>query len=127
MGAVIAATLVAFSLGSTLSFARVYLSSTVTWTDAQGHAGNALFQGVVDGDAVQGSLEAGGQRVAATGTVDATGSVTGTLKAAGGEVGTFTGTLRDGAFEGQFTVTGASGGAWVAPSTSEVTAEAPAP
>jgi hypothetical protein len=107
--------------------ARVVLSSTVTWIDSAGKVGEALFQGVADGTVLRGMIEAGGTRLAVTGTVDAQGDVAGTVASASGQVGTFSGTLRDGQVSGRFTVSGGSAATWSAPSTGEITAEALGP
>lgn len=93
------------------------LVATVTWTASTGQTGSVLFQGRVVGSTLTGQLYAGNDVLAATGTMDASGGLLGTLATTDGTiVGTFSGT-RDTpiAIEGAYATSAVSGGTFSAP------------
>jgi len=104
---------------------KVPLSTTVIWMDGSGAAGELQFQGVADGGAIRGFLEGGSETLQVTGTVSDTAEVAGSVKTlAGTVVGTFAGSLDDGALIGEVTIDSEVID-WGAPSDAGVAAEAP--
>jgi hypothetical protein len=104
---------------------KVPLSTTVVWMDGSGATGELQFQGVADGGALRGFLEGGSETLRVTGTVSDTAEVAGSVKTLGGAVvGTFAGSLDDGALIGEVTIDSEVID-WGAPSDAGVAAEAP--
>lgn len=93
------------------------LRTAVRWTDTAGAEGTADFEGLHDGETLTGRLVLGAEMLVVQGTVDEAGAVSGTVTTAGGApVLSFETTLVAGELSGDFTVTGATGGAWLSDS-----------
>jgi hypothetical protein len=100
-------------------------SRWVVWWAGCGATGSVHFQGFADGGAVRGFLEGGSETLQVTGTVSDTAEVAGSVKTlAGTVVGTFAGSLDDGALIGEVTIDSEVID-WGAPSDASVAAEAP--
>jgi hypothetical protein len=93
------------------------LAAMVTWTSSSGQTGTVLFQGRVSGSALTGQVYAGSDTLVATGTMDGSGNLSGSLTTTDGTaVGTFSGT-RDTAVnvQGAYATSEVTGGTFSAP------------
>ena len=90
------------------------LETSVLWADDSGDDGVALFEGTMDSDSLDGTLDFGSDSFQVTGTVDAQGAVDGTVTTNIGQpVMTFETTAVGTEVAGEYTVTPSSGGMWV--------------
>jgi hypothetical protein len=101
-------------VGTPLSLLAEPLETSVLWADDTGEDGVALFEGTMDSDSLDGTLDFGSDSFQVTGTVDAQGAVDGTVTTnAGQPVMTFETTAVGSEVAGEYTVTGTEGGVWV--------------
>jgi hypothetical protein len=90
------------------------LETAVVWADDAGGDGVALFEGTMDSDSLEGTIDFGSDAFQVDGTVDATGAVEGTVStASGAPVLTFETTAVGTEVAGEFRVTSTEGGVWV--------------
>jgi hypothetical protein len=90
------------------------LETAVVWADDSGDDGVALFEGTMDSDSLEGTIDFGSDSFQVNGTVDAYGAVEGTVSTgAGAPVLTFETTAVGSEVAGEYTVTSTEGGVWV--------------
>lgn len=97
---------------------RKLLVTKAHWVDTANHSGTMLFQGEVTNGALTGRAYPGdGSEFVVTGTVSATGAVSGALRTAEQqELAQFTAQLTAAQeLEGALTINGTAAAAWVAP------------